>query len=135
MGFAASRAGTRTVREVRVDELGEPACGKPTGFVRRTSGYRRPSYTGPFGLCPDGQIELRGQCVTPLTGAPPLLTLGFAVAGAARLVEGARAASRGVRIIREARTILRSAEFAKRRAAAQAGEQAVVRIGGRTITF
>lgn len=111
------------------------------------------SYSDPFGLCPPqddnpydcpgnmGAFVLLGQRAPAINKAVALFlptTASFAVGGAGETGAGItslRLAGRGGQIIREAAAILRSSGMAELRAAAAAGREATVEIGGRTITY
>lgn len=88
------------------------------------------NFSDPFGLCPEGKLEVNGECVDLLTGTPPAVVPRVARAGAV-----AGAAARGARIMMETRRILASAEFATIRAAAQSGAAAEVQIAGRVVAY
>jgi RHS repeat-associated protein len=93
------------------------------------------NFSDPFGLqaCPDDEGETDEDCVVEL--APPLVTPGSAVAGAAKVVGAIAGGIRAARIISQTRTILGAGEFGAIRAAAQAGTAAEVQIAGRTIMY
>jgi RHS repeat-associated protein len=93
------------------------------------------NYSDPFGLCPEGEMEVRGRCFRILTGNPLFASPGGVAAGASRAAAGAGSAARMVRLMSAARNILKSSEFGVLRAAASAGVSAEVQIAGRTILY
>ena len=93
------------------------------------------NFADPFGLCPEGQVEVRGKCVQLVTGNPLFASSAGASAGIARAAAGVATGVRTARLISAARGILNASEFATLRAAAASGVSAEVSIAGRTIIY